>query len=239
MVPWDTVAFGFPVAQVDTIEIFDPACAVSDFLRMKKWADSNRIDMIACRLPHDKLRESMFLEEQGFRFVEMLYPAELAVQEPKETTWNRLEARLAEGDDLNDVLAVAGTVFRTERYYCDPRLNPEASDNRYCNWVKSTVGHHSQQLYVVKDGPEIVAFFVTEMMADACWYWHLNAVSPAYQGKGVGFAAAQKMIGIAIEKKARRIQTAFTARNHRALNLNARIGYRFLPPLMTFHWVRC
>jgi hypothetical protein len=36
---------------------------------------SERFDIVACRLPHDHLRESMFLEATGFRPIEMkLHP---------------------------------------------------------------------------------------------------------------------------------------------------------------------
>jgi RimJ/RimL family protein N-acetyltransferase len=84
----------------------------------------------------------------------------------------------------------------------------------------------------------LVAFFVTELLPDGTCYWHLNAVAPGVQGKGYGLRAWLTMLRHARDSGARRVRTSIAARNHRALNLYARLGFRFSPPLMTFHWVR-
>ena len=98
--------------------------------------------------------------------------------------------------------------------------------------------HPSQRLHVIRDGSLLAAFFVTERLADGTCYWHLNAVTPDAQGKGYGRRAWLAMLHQAQGDGAQRVRTSIVARNHRVLNLYARLGFRFPPPLMTFHWVR-
>ena len=65
----------------------------------------------------------------------------------------------------------------------------------------------------------------------------INAVAPGAQGQGYGWRAWQAMLAQAHLEGAERVRTAIVARNHRVLNLYARLGFRFPAPLMTFHWV--
>ncbi|MGQ9686808.1 MAG: GNAT family N-acetyltransferase, partial [Thiobacillaceae bacterium] len=106
------------------------------------------------------------------------------------------------------------------------------------NWVRNSFNHQTQRLEVVFDAGRLVAFFITEMLADGTCYWHLNAVAPEAQGQGYGKRVWRLMIDKAYKEGAKRIQTSIAARNHRVLNLYARLGFDFPKPLMTFHWVR-
>ena len=236
--PWDTAVFGFPVLQITAIELRSPARG-NVLHAFEKIRDSLGAGLVSCRLPHDRLRESITLEEQGFRFIEMLYQPEF---DDLERTGESVDAGLsvsrAVEADLPALLGIAGSAFRNERFHVDPRLDPALGDQRYCNWVRSSLDHPTQRLHVLRDGAHIVSFFVTEMKVDKTCYWHLNAVAPDAQGKGYGRRAWTSMLRLAGQQGARRVRTCIVARNHRALNLYARLNFRFPPPLMTFHWVR-
>lgn len=235
--PWDSAIFGHTVLQITDMEIRGTEAA-SDFSVFETARDTLGAGMVSCRLPHDRLRESMLLEDRGFRFIEMAYQPELshldAITQPEET----LAISRAATQDLPAILDIASTSFRNERFHVDPRLDPKLGDLRYCNWVRSSLNHPSQRLYVLRDMDEIVAFFVTEMLEDHTLYWHLNAVSPKAQGQGYGKRAWQAMLRLAKKEGAARIRTCIVARNHRVLNLYARLGFNFPPPLMTLHWVK-
>jgi RimJ/RimL family protein N-acetyltransferase len=235
--PWDTAIFGYPVAQITRIEVREEAGA--DFTAFEKARDVAGTGLVSCRLAHECLRESMFLEARGFRFIEMVYQPELDHRPLSDSTPDSLlQVGLAGDKDLPAVLDIAGRAFRTERFHTDPRLDPALGDQRYRNWVKSSLHHPSQRLFVMRDQSRIVAFFVTELQADGTCYWHLTAVAPDAQGQGYGRRAWRTMLRLARDQGAARVQTCIAARNHRVLNLYARLGFRFPPPLMTFHWVR-
>lgn len=235
---WDTAIFGTPVLQITNIDLRTSE-AHSSFRNFEVERDRVQAGLVSCRLYHERMRESMFLEEHGFRFIEMLYQPELDILKGvDDLSESGLYATRVEKDEISAVMEIAGSAFRNERFHIDPRLDSVLGDQRYCNWVKSSLTHPTQKLYVVRDSGQIVAFFVTEMKSDRTCYWHLNAVTTSAQGKGYGKRAWNTMLELARQQGAKRVQTCIVARNHRVLNLYARLGFRFPPPLMTFHWVR-
>lgn len=236
--PWDQLVCGFPVLQITAMEVQGPN-AGENMKIFESERDRLGAGMVSCRLPHECLTESMLLEDHGFRFIEMLYAPELDL-----STFNSsdhvapLAVLRAREDDLPALLAIASTAFQSERFKMDPRLDPQISAKRYQNWVASSLRHPTQELYVIYDGERRIAFFVTESLNDGTCYWHLNAVAPEVQGQGYGRRAWVSMLNQAAKSGARRVRTSVVARNHRVLNLYARLGFRFSPPSMTFHWVR-
>ncbi len=235
--PWDSVIFGYPVLQISSIDLLGPGAA-DDILQFENARNTCSSKLVSCRMPHDRLGESMLLESIGFRFIEMSYHPEFdSLQTCDVFNEHGLMVARAEPADLPTVMAIAGGAFRNERFHIDPRLPSKLGDQRYQNWARSAINHATQRLYVVRDGASVIAFFVTENLDDETCYWHLNAVAPELQGKGYGKRAWQAMLGHAQSEGAERVQTSIVARNHRVLNLYARLGFKFSPPMMTFHWV--
>ena len=235
--PWDSVIFGYPVLQISSIEVRSPG-AVDAIVQFELARDACGSKLVSCRMSHERLRESMLLESIGFRFIEMTYHPELdELQTCNAFSGNGLKVARAEPPDMPTIIAIAGVAFRNERFHVDPRLPSRLGDQRYQNWVSSAISHPAQRLYVVRDGASVIAFFVTESLADGTCYWHLNAVAPEAQGQGYGKRAWHAMLGHAQSEGARRVQTSIVARNHRVLNLYARLGFHFPSSMMTFHWV--
>ena len=236
--PWDTAVFGYPVLQINHVEIRGPS-AGTDFAGFEKIRAKLGVKIISCRLPHGYLRESMFLEDHGFRFIEMIYgPEYKQLQEFTVEQGEELAVMLADSNDLPEILAITESAFHNERFHVDPRLDHSLGSRRYCNWVRSSLEHDSQKLYVLRDKEIAIAFFVTERLDDGTCYWHLNAVAPDVQGHGYGRRAWLTMMNLARKEGARQVKTSIVARNHKVLNLYSSLGFRFPPPMMTFHWVR-
>lgn len=236
--PWDTAVFGCPVLQIGQIEVRD-SLATNSFNIFELARDQLGTVLVSCRMSHERLKESMLLENRGFRFIEMVYMPQLDnladIDAPEK---NAIAIDLAQEGDLQVLMEIAGSVFRNERFHVDPRLDSKLGDERYRRWVKNSLNHSQQRLYIVRDGAQPVAFFLTEMLEDGTCYWHLNAVAPQVQGQGYGRRVWQAMLCEAKNTGAQRVRTCIVARNFRVLNLYARLGFRFPAPLMTFHWVK-
>ena len=238
LAPWDEAVCGFPVLQITDIEVHG-ADADSDLQVFEGERDRIGAGLVSCRLPHECMRESMLLEDHGFRFIEMVYRPGLELAKlPVGAGDTGLSVFDASDRDMPRLLEIARTAFRSERFRMDPRLDPDISDQRYQNWVASSRGHASQELQVIRDGERTIAFFVTEMLSDGTCYWHLNAVAPEAQGQGYGRRVWLCMLQQASLLGAQRVQTSIAARNSKVLNLYARLGFQFSPPTMTFHWIR-
>jgi RimJ/RimL family protein N-acetyltransferase len=234
---WDTKVFGFPVLQIGRLELRGSR-AERDVAIFERARDEIGSGMVSCRLSHQSLRESIMLENHGFRFIEMVYLPELELNPNVLFPEPTLSISPAREKDMPRVLEIAGTAFRNERFHVDPRLDPALGDQRYRNWVADSLHHPQQRLDILRDGRRLVAFFVSERFTDGTYYWHLNAVAPEAQGKGYGRRAWVEMLRLAQSEGAKRVRTCIVARNYRVLNLYARLGFHFPPPLMTFHWLK-
>jgi GNAT superfamily N-acetyltransferase len=237
-VPWDRDVFGFPVVQILDLEVIESHGATRDYADFQAWLDMGRVRIVSSRLPHHKLRESMFLEANGFRFVEMVLHPILENVQSLNIPRNDLLIALAEESDLPFLQDIAEHAFHHERYHVDPRLNPRLGDLRYGRWVRNSLGHPDQRLLKITDGERLVALFLVEARAGRTAYWHLTAVSPTWQGSGYGYRVWQAMLRHHQAEGCESLLTTISARNVAVLNLYAKLGFRFRPPEMTFHWVR-
>jgi ribosomal protein S18 acetylase RimI-like enzyme len=238
MVSWDQEVCGFPVMQIRRIQV-SGQCADRDINTFEIERDALGVGLVSCRLPHDRIRESILLEDHDFRFIEMLYLPEFNLLNFKnDDVVSPLVVRRAGEADLPQLLAIARTVFQNERFKMDPRLDPNISEKRFQNWVSNSLHHATQELFIISEGIRLLSFFVTELLDDGTCYWHLNAVSPDAQGQGYGRRVWLSMLNHAVSVGAKRVRSSIAVRNHRVLNLYARLGFVFKSPLMTFHWVR-
>ena len=104
--------------------------------------------------PHDRLRESMLLEEVGFRFIEMVFQPEfgdLQSAGPRDAHRGWWSKR-ARPEDLEEIVEVAAGAFRNERFPRRPAAAIAVGDLRYQNWVRSSLEHPSQRLHAVREG---------------------------------------------------------------------------------------
>lgn len=233
--PWDTVLFNAPVFQIDEILVKgkNPDNDMAAFI-------SNCVDidakLISARIHNSAIIESMLLEKYNFKFIEMVYkPIHKDLPSIQGIDSHCLDVQIVSVSDVNDVVEIADNIFVNERFYIDPRINDDISNIRFKNWIKSSVHHENQRLYTVKDGKELIAFFIVEIINNKC-YWHLNAISNKNQGRGYGRRSWLAMIENAIQNGCDEVETCIVARNYKVLNLYASLGFKFQSPQMTFHW---
>jgi RimJ/RimL family protein N-acetyltransferase len=238
VVPWDSEIFGFPVAQIERLSLGASARPSEAMRQLHAWLDRHRIRLASCRLDSRALRESMLLEAHGFRFVEMVYSPVLSPITSAGDVDEMLVVEPVTAADLPAIEAIAGSAFATGRFKLDWRIDAGASDRRYRTWVRNSLADRNQQVLKATLGGEIAAFFITEERQDRSVYWHLTAVAPEFQGKGVGKRLWRKMLRRHLEAGLTRIETTISAHNAPVMNIYAALGFRFGAPRMTLHWVR-
>jgi len=236
--PWDSAVFHIPVVQIDELEVLDPQAAPDDYAEYQAWVAHEQIGIISCRLAHDQLHESMFLEANGFRFIEMVLHPRLNGLQKQSIAVDDLQILAATEADLTNLRVIAETSFGNERYHIDPRLDPKLGDERYGRWVNNSLSHKTQQLLKIVDGDRLIALFVVEPTSSQSVYWHLTAISPQWQGYGYGRRVWLAMLRHHQAEGYEIVSTTISARNIRVLNLYAQLGFHFTPPEMTFHWIR-
>lgn len=238
IVPWDTESFGVRVAQVQDIEVRERRAAEREMLRLADWLADHNVELAACRLHNAKLLESAALEGVGFRFIEMVYsmqidPRSLELGGSSQVDLQWLPASEA---DRTEIQQLASEAFATGRWNMDWSVGQKLGGRRYADWVGRSMAdpRHEVQRAIV-DG-QTAGLFITEAQEDASVYWHLTAVSPQWQGKGVGKAMWTSMLHRHASDGAKLVHTTIAARNIPVLNLYARLGWRFMDCQMSYHW---
>lgn len=240
LVPWDIAIFQFPVAQLSRLEIHQPDAAPADFQAFKDWLRREQVVLCACRLDHDRMAESLFLEEQGFRFIELNYhPVLEGLQQAKLDALQGLQPLTIEpaGPEDSAVLEeMAGTVFSKERFHTDPRIGASLANLRYRAWMRNSLRDERQQVLKFLDEGKLAGFFIVEYLTDGTCYWHLTAVAPGNQSRGVGKRIWTTMLLHNRNEGIERVETSISSHNIRVMNLYVSLGFRFLNPQTTFHW---
>lgn len=235
VVPWDSSTFGFAVAQIDRIELGTETSVVGLFSEFDAWCAREGIRLVSCRLDHRQLRESMQLEEHGFRFVEMVFEPRLEALDAVAAPHHAIHVSEARHADLSAIEEVAYAAFTTGRYLLDHRLPPDLSQRRYAGWVRSALEAHGQVVLKAELEGSLAGFFIVERLPGDRVYWHLTAVAPGWQGRGVGLSLWRTMVRRHAAERARSVETTISGHNLAALNLYARLGFSFPAARMTFH----
>ena len=233
-VPWDSEAFGFCVAQIARLELGtgDPG---ADFAQFEQWCRQAAARLVSCRLPNDRLRESAWLESRGFRFIEMVLRPRIELLQAGLPAEAALEIAPITAGDLAAVEDIAEVAFSTSRFVLDPALERGLSGQRYRRWVRTSFANPAHQVLKAEIDGAIVGFFVVEERSDGTAYWHLTAIAPAFQNRGIGKALWRAVLRRHHQAGMRAVETTVSAHNTAVLNLYAQLGFRLQPGGMTLH----
>lgn len=235
LVPWDSETFGFPVAQIDHLDLGAAATASALFEDLDAWCADHDVRLISCRLDHGRLRESMTLEAVGFRFVETVYGPRLGSLHRIGDPRHEIDVAEASPGDVGSIEAIASSAFTTGRFLLDQRLDPSLSHRRYANWVRTSFGDPRHTVLKAEVGGDLVGFFVVERRSDGVVYWHLTAMAPQWQGQGLGLSVWQTVLLRHRAEGVTSVETTLSGHNLAAINLYARLGFSFASSQMTFH----
>jgi RimJ/RimL family protein N-acetyltransferase len=238
IVPWDTATFGFRVAEIRRFSAGARGDARAVLEPFAAWCAERAVRLVSCRLDHDRLPESIALEEAGFRFIEMVHEPCLEPIGDIAAPGHPVAIERATASDLAAIEAIARDAFTTGRFALDPRLDPELSRRRYAGWVASSFAGSSQVVLKAILDEALVGFFIVEDRPPAGVYWHLTAIAPAWQGRGIGRSVWEAMLRRHRAGGVTSVRTTISAHNVAVMNLYARLGFRFEAPKMTFHWLR-
>lgn len=238
MVPWDSEIFGYPVAQISRFELAEDAQPTPILAEFEIWCAERDVRLISCRLDHLRLRESMALEDAGFRFVETVYHPRFDAFADIAAPTRGIQVAEATPSDIARIEDVAYSAFSTGRFLLDHRLPPELSRRRYATWVRRSFGSPGQTVLKAESEGELVGFFIVEHRSDKSVYWHLTAIAPEWQGKGMGIRVWRTLLLRHAGEGATAVETTISGHNLAVINLYARLGFSFASAQMTFHRLR-
>jgi ribosomal protein S18 acetylase RimI-like enzyme len=187
-------------------------------------------------MPASHLVESMFLEERGFRFVELNYTPRLEGLQTMQVIEQGVEIVRATEQDKEVLAGMAAQVFRHGRLHQDPRIDPALGDRRYRTWMINAFSHPRQTVLKCLIDGAIVGFFVVEYPTPGHCFWSLIGLAPGLAGRGLG-----KRVWRAVLSKLRSdgidvVSTSISSHNTAVFNLYVALGFRFPEPAITLQW---
>jgi len=242
LVPWDTESFCVSVAQVQHIEVHDRPAADAEMQHLLTWFDIQGVQLAACRLDHSRLLESSALERIGFRFIEMVYGMEINPQrlqpgaDASKDASLGVQWRRACKADLAELQQLAADAFATGRWNMDWSVGQALGGHRYADWVARSLAEPKHEILCAVVECQTIGLFIVEPAGDGSVYWHLTAVEPKWQGRGIGKAMWGSMLHRHAQDGATSVRTTISTRNVPVVNLYARLGWRFVNCQMTYHW---
>ncbi len=236
LVPWDTEIVGEPVAEISRLRVIDIDNAGRDYSAFTGWCEDHKITLCNCRLPQERLTEAMFLEERGFRFIELNYHPRLTGLRSMELGEDDLTVEVASDGDREPLADMAGRIFRHGRFHQDPRVGPVLGNRRYRVWMVNAFDRPQQTVLKCSRGGEIVGFFVVEHPEPDHCFWSLNGLAPGLQGQGLGKRVWKALLRWHQGEGVDTVTTSISSHNIEAFNLYVSLGFRFAEPAMTMHW---
>ena len=236
LVPWDTRILGYPVAEISQLEVLDTRGAEDEFSFFLNWCDFQKIQLCNCRIRHDQLAESFFLQQHGFRFIELNYSPEIRDLGQLKLPDSSIVIMPAQAEDQELLEEMAGKTFKYGRFHQDPALGPEVGNERYKIWLRNSFSYPGQSIFKCIDNDKIVAFFVVEYPGDNLCRWSLIGLAPGLGGYGLGTRVWQAMMRFHQDEGMKSIVTSISSHNAAVFNLYVKLGFRFPLPKATFHW---
>jgi RimJ/RimL family protein N-acetyltransferase len=238
IVPWDSVLFGFPVAQYrigcETLE--EPQVQTCRYA-IASWLENNRVLLCSSTIPAHNRFWKACLPQMGFQFVDLGLRAVLNGLQKARLRPARSVLRLANPDDREAVEAIAGAAFHHGRYHADPRFPRHLADLRYRNWVAKAFagGNPVERLYVMGEPGQVQGFYHMTV-EDGASDLRLAAISPEVQGTMLGFDLYLAMLHTLRDLGIRRVATSISATNTAVMNVFSMLGFQFAEPEATYHW---
>ena len=237
---YDRAVFGKEIYDLKNLKVDSRIEGFAISNEIGQLARAYSIDGITARLSTNKRDEIQWLQEAGFYFVEtVLHPW---IELEHDIAWNKdlIAIREATERDLEALERIACTAFGHERYHQDKNYENRLANKRYAEWVISAVRTDSQQkIASFATNESVIGFCIYELLQkEGICYWHLNAIDPMLQGRGLGKLGWQAMLCFNKRENAKQVKTTISSANTRVLSLYSSLGFRFENTETTFHWVR-
>jgi ribosomal protein S18 acetylase RimI-like enzyme len=238
LTPWDIPILGANVAAISLIKIHTESAAGRDYAGFRDWCDRQRVVLVSCRLPQERLAECGFLEARGFRFIELNYLPRLDGLGKLffDDADREIEIMRADLEDQAEIAGIAGQIYDTGRFHVDPLLGPEIGNRRYRTWASNAFHLPRQDVLKCVLHGKIVAFMVVEESGPASRFWSLVGLAPGLAGQGIGRRVWRAMLNFHRQEGVDEVSTSISSQNVRVHNLYVSLGFRFPPPLVTLHW---
>jgi dTDP-4-amino-4,6-dideoxy-D-galactose acyltransferase len=185
LLDWDTNFFGFPIARVNGSQLNS---TISE--NILRWCAENNIRCLYFLADADHPQTVRLAELHGFYLTDIRMELERRLEGislPNETATG---IRLAVGEDLPALLAIAGSAYQDSRFYHDGHFSGRQCDQLYRAWIENSLNGFAQVVLVLGNPGNPMGFITCNTSENSIGSISLLGVSSTSRGQGVG----QKLI---------------------------------------------
>ncbi len=142
-----------------------------------------------------------------------------------------------QGDEVA-IKAIASTVFKYDRFHCDPLIPKPTADKLKENWMMSYMdGRRGERMVVAEYGGQVQGFLGVmskSAKGKAWWVIDLMGVAALAQGKGIGYQMVMHVINKA-HASGHDVLVSTQLTNIPSINLYEKCGFRFSSSMLVLH----
>jgi hypothetical protein len=214
--------------------IIEPSDTIKDLTKL----DSLQSDYQVIKLPVQKYDLNVFVQQHGFRFIELnfvcihdlLVPQLSKPLERMATCFKVLEADEGHLSTING--CIASEMFLTDRVAIDPKFGPKLAARRYLGWLEDLL-KSGAKVFVMKYKVDTVGFFVmrcSDTICDAV----LGGIFPSMASGGFGVMLNYLEIITAANLGCKELHGRFSSNNAAIFAINRTLGYKIRPEHYVF-----
>lgn len=199
------------------------------------------VQMLTARIPASDLSRVHDFEAAGYRLMDTLlyYTRDLCDLPPRLTPPEGLSCRSATSEDAEAVGRVARAGFSgyMGHYHADPRLQRAAADAAYVEWAVTSTARTlaAAPVLVAESNGRAMGFLTLRTNNSDEMEIVLNAVEPAFQGRGAYGALVIEALVLASARGCSRMITSTQINNYRVQRIWGRLGFLHSLSFYTFH----
>jgi ribosomal protein S18 acetylase RimI-like enzyme len=242
--PWETRILERKVAKLSFIAgdkrlSYDALVSVAGNLlaqlddRMMKDA----YKMISVRVPESSAGLIHALEQNGFRFIEVLMTFRHGLTNLDDFPESHL-VRASQKSDIDEICNVAFNSFSFSRFHADPSIDPAQANLSRAEWVRKACEGSADEVFVAIDNNTIAGFITCRILSDggneARGIIDLTAVLPQFRGRGIGGSLVKRAQQY-FKGKAKSVSVGTQSKNIPSIGLYQKLGFRPVASEVTLH----
>lgn len=171
------------------------------------------------------------IQEEGFRFAEVITLCKRTAQTPK---LNGFQSRFvsstlceisSENQKLEVKKAIDSGMFNTDRVSIDPAFTKLQAANRYWGWLNDEI-QSGASLYSLIHDDNAVGFFLLRNVGDDEFRAPIGGIFPKYLDRGYGLCLNFHEIKEAETQGAKTVSVAYSSNNPVVGQINKILGYK-------------
>ncbi len=220
---WDTIFFGFPVAQV-----INESITIDEMEEILVFCKSNKVRLLQFKCDSNYRQSIIVAEKFNFHFADSRITFSRNLNDPvlSNSDINSFYGRMADIKDIDSLQSLVEGLFTLSRYYFDNNFERERVHTFYSVWLgKAVQGRFDDWVYCRYENSEPLGFCTIREKNLEIPRIGLIGVSPKVVGNAVGKKLLMEVLYILYNKKYKWVEVVTQGRNYVAQRMYQKAGF--------------